>query len=527
MESIVSYNKYTMTTGNEQQTDMPIMKKLLPQLNYRIPSLAVGLAILAGTALAFTQSPSAKATPKGKPAAVVMDERPVTRDAVGRASFAPVIRKVSPAVVKVTVTAKAQKAGFAPGPGQDDLLRRFFGEQPQGRQPRGNFGMPRQQGMGSGVIATKDGYILTNNHVVEGADEVKVALQDGREFVAKVVGRDPKSDVAVIKIEARDLPAVTMADSDKVEVGDVVLAVGNPFGIGQSVTTGIVSAKDRGNMGLDYEDFIQTDAAINPGNSGGALVDAEGRLIGINTAILSRSGGNQGIGFAIPANLARDVMDGLIQDGHVTRGYLGVMIQDLNPALARQFKLKDNAGALVGDVTPKSPAEKAGIKGGDIVLEFNAKKVSDSRHLKLEVARVKPGATVPVKVLRDGATRTINVTVQAVPGAETVAKADTKGQDTGTLNGVGVGDLDPQARQQLAAPETLKGAVITEVRPDSAAAEAGLKPGDIIQEINRKPVKDAHEAVRLTESAADKTTLLRIWREGASHYVVVDETKAG
>ena len=318
-----------------------------------------------------------------------------------------------------------------------------------------------------------------------------------------------------------------MADSDKVEVGDVVLAVGNPFGIGQTVTTGIVSAKDRGNMGLDYEDFIQTDAAINPGNSGGALVDADGRLIGINTAILSRSGGNQGIGFAIPVNLARDVMQSLVKDGHVTRGYLGVMIQDLTPALAREFKLKNNSGALVGDVTPKGPADKAGIRSGDVVLEFNAKKVADSRHLKLEVARIKPGENVPMKVLRDGSTRTINVTVKEVPGAEKLAKADTKGNDTGTLNGVGVSDLDNRARKQFEVPETVKGVVVTQVQPDSAAAGAGLRPGDVIQEINRKPVKGAEEAVRMTENAADKTTLLRIWRGGGSHYVVVDESKAG
>jgi serine protease Do len=368
---------------------------------------------------------------------------------------------------------------------------------------------------------------LTNNHVVDGADEVKVNLQDGREFTAKVVGRDPKSDLAVIKIDATDLPAVPMADSDKVEVGDIVLAIGNPFGIGQTVTTGIVSAKDRSNMGLDYEDFIQTDAAINPGNSGGALVDADGRLIGINTAILSRSGGNQGIGFAIPVNLAHDVMESLIKDGHVTRGYLGVMIQDLTPALAKEFKLKDATGALVGDVTPKSPAEKAGLKGGDVIVEFNGKKVADSRHLKLEVARTQPGTTVAVKVLRDDATKTLEVTVKSMPGTEELATADTQTKDNGTLNGVGVADLDDKARQQFEIPETVKGAVVTEVEPDSAAAEAGLKAGDVIQEINRKPVKNSEEAVHLTENVKDKTTLLRIWRGGGSHFVVVDESKAG
>jgi serine protease Do len=359
---------------------------------------------------------------------------------------------------------------------------------------------------------------------------VKVALQDGREFTAKVIGRDPKSDIAVIKIDAKDLPAVAMADSDKVEVGDVVLAVGNPFGIGQTVTTGIVSATGRaGAIGLDYEDFIQTDAAINPGNSGGALVDAEGRLIGINTAILSRSGGNQGIGFAIPVNLARDVMESLVKDGHVTRGYLGVMIQDVTPDLATEFKLKDSTGALVGDVTPKSPAEKAGLRNGDIIVEFNGKKVTDSRHLKLEVARISPGESVPVKILRDGSTKNLEVKVKEVPGTENLAKNDDRNNkdDNGTLNGVTVGDLDSRARQQFDLPASVKGVVITEVQPDSAAAEAGLKPGDVIQEINRQPVKTAEEAVHLTEKTDTKRTLLRVWRTGGSHYVVVDESKAG
>jgi serine protease Do len=504
------------------------MKSISAYLSKRLPTFALGGAlIMAGTALAVMPKPASKTEPQTTPVSVVLDERPVTRDGVGRASFAPVIKKVSPGVVRVFTTIKAQKTGLSGGSDMNDLLRRFFGDQFQGRMPRGNFGTPRQEGVGSGVIATKDGYILTNNHVVDGADEVKVALQDGREFTAKVIGRDPKSDVAVIKIDATDLPAVPMADSDKVEVGDVVLAIGNPFGIGQTVTTGIVSAKGRGNMGLDYEDFLQTDAAINPGNSGGALVDADGRLIGINTAILSRSGGNQGIGFAIPVNLARDEMQSLIKDGHVTRGYLGVMIQDLTPALAKEFKLKDATGALIGDVTPKGPADKAGLKSGDLLVEFNGKKVADSRHLKLEVARTQPGQTVPVKILRDGTEKTLEVTVKTLPGTESLAKNDKASDDTGTLNGVGVSDLDEQARQQLKAPETINGAVVTEVKPDSAAAEAGLKPGDIIQEINRKPVKSAEEAVRLTENPSDKTTLLRVWREGGSHFMVVDESKAG
>ncbi len=496
-------------------------------MSNRLTALALGGAVvLAGSAVAFTQKPKAEFTPP------TVDERPIPRDLGGRTSFAPVVKKVTPGVVKVFVSTKAHNMSYNSGPGDmDDLFRRFFGDQfPGNRMPRRQMEVPRQQGIGSGVIVTKDGYILTNNHVVDGADEVKVALQDGREFTAKVIGRDPKSDVAVIKIDAKDLPAVPMADSDKVEVGDVVLAIGNPFGIGQTVTTGIVSATGRGGaVGLDYEDFIQTDAAINPGNSGGALVDAEGRLIGINTAILSRSGGNQGIGFAIPTNLARDVMDSLIKEGHVTRGYLGVMIQDVTPALAKEFKLKDNNGALVGDVTPNSPAQKAGLESGDIILNFNGKAVKDSRHLKLEVARAQPGETVPLKVLRNGNAKTLEVKVKELPGTEQLAKNDAHSDDTGTLNGVAVSDLNSQARQQFEIPNNVKGVVVTEVDPNSAAAEAGLRPGDVIQEINRKPVRTAEEAVQMTEKATDKTSLLRVWRNGGSRYVVVDETgeKAG
>jgi serine protease Do len=500
-------------------------KNYFNHLNNRLTALALSAAVvLAGSAVAFTQKPKAASLN------IPVDERPIARELGGHSSFSPVVKKVAPGVVKVFTTTRMHNTSLegAPG-GMDDLMKRFFGDQFEGRAPRRNFNMPRQQGVGSGVITTKDGYILTNNHVVDGADEVKVALQDGREFTAKVIGRDPKSDVAVIKIDAKDLPAVTMADSDKVEVGDVVLAVGNPFGIGQTVTTGIVSATGRGGaIGLDYEDFIQTDAAINPGNSGGALVDTEGRLVGINTAILSRSGGNQGIGFAIPANLARDVMTSLVKDGHVTRGFLGVMIQDVTPSLAKEFKLKENSGALVSEVTAKSPAEKAGLQSGDIITEFNGKKVSDSRHLKLEVARIQPGENVPMKILRDGSSKSLEVAVKEMPGSERLAKNDKpESDDNGTLNGVTVADLDQQARQEFNLPGHVNGVVITEVQPDSAAAEAGLKPGDVIQEINRKPVKTASEAVRLTENPKDKNTLLRVWSNGGSHYVVVDENKAG
>ena len=455
---------------------------------------------------------------------VPLDETSVPRES----SYAPVVEKVAPAVVKVETTTTIKPSPQAEMPGMDDpFWQQFFGRQFR-MQPR-QQGPLHQHGIGSGVIITKDGYIITNNHVVDGASEVKVTMTDGREYTAKVIGRDPKSDVAVVKINADNLPTVPVADSDKVEVGDVVLAVGNPFGVGQTVTKGIVSATERGGMGIeDYEDFIQTDAAINPGNSGGALVDINGRLIGINTAILSRSGGSQGVGFAIPSDIARNVMQSLVAYGHVTRGYLGVSIQSITPTLADEFKLKEVHGALVSDVMPDSPAAKAGIKDGDVVLNFNGKKVADSRHLQLEVADVKPGSTVPMEVLRNGEKQTLQVTVKQLPGTEQLAENNSDSSaDTGTLNGVGVGDLDQQARTQFNIPKNVSGAIITQVDPSSPSADAGLKPGDVIEEINHHAVKDANDAVSLTTSPTDKRTLLRVWANGGSHYIVVDESKEG
>jgi serine protease Do len=505
-----------------------IMNMRYEQIRKRLPVVVLVSAMaLAGTTLAFSRKSAEKI--KSDPAAVnvPLDETSVPRSTSPEASFASIVKRVAPGVVKIETTTTIKNASVEQFPGfNDPFWRRFFGDHFGQIVPPHQFGPEREHGLGSGVIVTKDGYILTNNHVVDNASEVKVTLQDGREFTAKVIGRDPKSDIAVVKIDAKNLPVVPIADSDKVQVGDVVLAIGNPFGVGQTVTQGIVSAKDRGNMGLeDYEDFIQTDAAINPGNSGGALVDVDGRLIGINTAILSRSGGSQGVGFAVPSDLARTVMESLVEYGHVTRGYLGVMIQNVTPELAKEFKLKERTGALVGDVVPNGPAAKAGFKDGDIVLDFNGKAVADSRHLQLTVAETKPGSSVPVKIWRDGSTKTLEVTVKQLPGTEQLAENNTEhNQDTGTLNGVGVSDLDQQIRQQFKLPDRVKGAVITEVKPDSAAAEAGLKAGDVIEAINHHPVKNAEDAMRLTQNAKDKHTLVRVWEDGGSHYVIVDES---
>ena len=508
------------------------MNTSIQKLLRRLPYVTLGVATLfALNSLAMSSKSADKATgneAKATPIGLVVNERPVNREGRFGVSFSPIVKKVAPSVVKISTSSKGKDVLPQNMPGMDDpFFRRFFGEMP-GRGNNRAYRTPPQHGVGSGVIVTKDGYILTNNHVVDGADEVKVVLQDSREFTAKVIGKDPKTDVAVVKVDAKDLPFIEMANSEKIEVGDIVLAVGNPFGIGQTVTTGIVSATGRATLGLDYEDFIQTDAAINPGNSGGALVDAEGRLIGVNTAILSRSGGNQGIGFAIPSNLARDVMESLVNDGKVNRGFLGVLIQDVTPVLARKLDLKDSKGALIGDVVPDSPADKAGFKPGDIVTEFNGKPVEGSRQLKLAVARVKPGEKASTKILRDGSTKTLSVTVREVPGAEKMAKADSKNDDDNeALKGVAVADLDSRIRQQFNIPSSVKGAVVRDVEEGSAAAEAGLKPGDVILEINRQRVASAEDAIKLTEKPKDKATLLRIWSGGNSRFLVVDESNAG
>ena len=482
------------------------------------------VTIATGSLVAFTPGPLSKG--KADSLHLQVSSAPASDNARTFPSFAPVIKKVAPSVVKVSVTsqAKASPAGMPEGL---DLRRFFGGEMPDMQGSPRQFRMPKQQGVGSGVIVTTDGYILTNNHVVENADDIKVALNDGREFSGKVIGRDPKTDVAVIKIDAKDLPAVTIADSDAIEVGDRVLAIGNPFGIGQTVTTGIVSAKGRATLGLDYEDFIQTDAAINPGNSGGALVDVDGRLIGMNTAILSHSGGNQGIGFAVPTNLARWVMESLVSNGRVDRGFLGVNIQDLTPQMAKEFKLDQaTSGALVADVTPGSPAEKAGVKSGDLITAFNGKTVTDSRHLKLQVGATPAGASVPLKVLRDGSSLTLNVTVEALPG-DKLTQAAPSGAADDALHGVAVADLDKATRDELKVPAQIKGAVISQLEQDSPAYEAGLREGDVITEINHEAIKSAEQATAVCSKPATKVTLVKVWSHGRSRYVVVDESKVG
>jgi len=496
--------------------------------SFRIRLAIFGLAgavVAAGAAYGLAEASQTRAS--AADLNVPLQETSISRDGLPRGSYAPIVAKVSPAVVKIETTTTINSPEIQNFPGfNDPFWKQFFGNQ-FGQQFQLQAPGPEvEYGIGSGVIVTQDGYILTNNHVVDGAKEVQVTLADGRQFTGKVVGRDPKTDIAVVKIDANDLPTVPMADSHNVKVGDVVLAFGNPFGVGETVTEGIISAKHRSDMGIEhYEDFLQTDAAINPGNSGGALVDIDGRLVGINTAIMTRSGGSQGVGFAIPSDLARSVMESLIQYGHVTRGYLGVMIQNVTPSLAPQFDLKNDNGAIVSEVEPDGPAAQAGFKDGDVIVNFNGDQITDSSQLQLDVAGTKPGSKVPVQVVRNGDEKTFDVTIGPLPGAQQVAEAGPQNSnDNGTLNGVGVSNLNQQARQQYNIPKDVGGALITQVDPTSASAQAGLQPGDVIESINRHPVTNADEAVQLTEHPRNKITLLRIWADGGSHYVVVNES---
>jgi serine protease Do len=502
-----------------------MMKTRTPRI---LAAFLSGALLIAGGTLNLTARASEQPATKAKSMGLVVDDHPLARDARSGVSYADVVKKVMPSVVKVEVTTAGKETSVQmPGQQMDPFFRQFFGVPFGGGQQR--IFTPPSHGLGSGVIVTKDGYILTNNHVVDDADKVRITLPDGREFTAKVIGKDKESDVAVVKIDARDLPAITLADSSKIEVGDVVLAVGNPFGLTQSVTMGIISAKGRAAMhDLKYQDFIQTDAAINPGNSGGALVDTDGRLIGVNTAIFSRSGGSEGIGLAIPTDLAREVMVSLVNYGKVTRGYLGVRPQPLTPMLAREFDLKSEKGALVGEVEPNSPASKAGLKSGDVILQFNGKPVADDSQLRLAVASAAPGEKVPVRIWRDGADKTIDVVLTQVPGEEQLAKdSSSESSSNDTLNGVAVTDLNPQTRQQYSVGRNVQGAVVTQVDATSAAADQGLKEGDVILDINKHPVRSADDAVRLTTNVKDKVTLLHVWTPKGSHYLTVDESKAG
>ena len=433
-------------------------------------------------------------------------------------AFSEIVGTVSPTVVNISTTKVIRRDT---GPLFEDPFFDLF-------SPFHDFRMPKkwkEQSLGSGVVVSPDGYIVTNNHVVEKADEIKVTLLDKRSFKGRIVGADPKTDIAIVKIDASNLSILKWGDSEKLQVGEFVLAIGNPYGLSHTVTMGIISAVGRANVGIaDYEDFIQTDAAINPGNSGGPLVNIKGELIGINTAIFSRTGGYQGIGFAVPGNMVRLVMDQLIQRGKIIRGWIGVTIQELTPELSQKFGLKKSKGALVSDVAKDSPAARAGIIRGDILLDFNGKEVKDVSSLRNMVAQSNTGSEVSMKIFRSGREYTVKVIIAEMPRefAEVVPSQITKDSEAEALTGLTVMDLTKEISRQLGLSKDEKGVVVISVEPGSSADEAEIKKGDLIKEVDTKKVDNLEDFNRITSNLKkNETVLLFINRAGKRFYVIL------
>ena len=473
-------------------------------------SMAVLSTVIAVGSQSFVPYPAS-----GSPAATVAS--PVA--ALPANGFTEVAKAVTPAVVNITTVMTEKVADGRSVP--DELRERmeeFFGgpngpfgprgfRGPQGPgEPRGHRG----GGQGSGVIVSADGYVLTNNHVIDGAREVTVTLPDKREFQGKIVGTDPKTDLAVVKIDGENLPSVAWGDASKLQVGEYVLAVGNPFGLNSTVTLGIVSALGRGRMGItQYEDFIQTDAAINPGNSGGALVNTKGELVGINTAIFSQSGGYQGVGFAVPTSMGKPIYESLIKTGKVVRGFLGIGIQDLNHDLAKSFGIKDAKGALVSDVREDGPADQGGLKQGDVIISYQGSPVEDAVALQRMVTRTPVGSKVSIKIMRDSREKELPITIGEQPDTVKTAKAES-GEKDYAFAGVAVQDLDKDTAKELGIKGKAQGVVVTGVEPDSGADKAGLMPGDVIREINRQPVKSVKEFEKVSSTVKKGDNVLML-----------------
>jgi serine protease Do len=431
-------------------------------------------------------------------------------------AMAEIAKVAMPAVVNIA-TVKTEKVADGPrNPLLDDpFFRRFFGDRfkhPDTPRER------KSSSLGSGVIVSPDGYILTNNHVIRNADKIQVLLSDKRQFTGKIIGSDPKTDLSVIKIDADNLSFLNLGNSDYLKIGEIVLAIGNPYGLNQTITMGIVSAVGRANVGIaDYEDFIQTDAAINPGNSGGALVNVRGELVGVNTAIFSTSGGYQGIGFAIPSNMAKSVLTSLITKGKVIRGWLGVSIQAITPELAQQFGLEKDHGTLVADVIENSPAEKGGFMRGDVIIEFDGKEVDEPYNMRNMVASTSPGEEVTFKAIRDGRIVSLLVTIGELPSE--IQKIPTEFQNA--LNGISVQNLNPDIYRQLNLPEKIRGVVVTDIESDSSAASV-LVPGDVILEINRKAISSLEDYENIVSRIKpEKDVLLLVYRRGSTIFVTI------
>lgn len=494
-----------------------------------VRGLVAGIGLVMGTfaCTALPNEPSAIAA--GVPAGLAQ-------------GFSEIVKQVTPAVVNIAVTgggksgARGRRSPLPPGPFEGPPGEEAPGGElptPPPMPPGGGHGRP-DQSAGSGVIVDANGYIVTNNHVVEGATQITVTLSDRREFSAKVVGADPKTDLAVVKIDAKNLPALKWAEYENLQVGDLVLAVGSPFGLSSTVTLGIISALGRGNVGIaDYEDFIQTDAAINPGNSGGALVNLSGDLIGINTAIFSRTGGSEGIGFAIPSSIALDIVESLQKTGKVVRGWMGVAIQEITPALAKSFKLPEQRkGVLISDVNENGPSHAAGIKRGDVVIGFNGKEVLNVSQLRNLVARTMVGKDAQVKVLRDGKEQTIAVKVAERPTDEMLAKkepsppkdpVETVKLPDNVLASLRVQALDAATMSQLNIPAKMTGVVVTSVENGGPAEAAGLQRGDVIQEVNHEVVKTLEDYQKASSVLKkDELAVLLLSRQGNSLFVAVN-----
>jgi len=486
-------------------------------------SLGLG-SLLTGTISAQYSGEAASASTQASPADI-QHAKSLSR------AFRDVSKALKPSVVSISSVTNVRSAR---GPGADirpelpPEFRRFFGDdffdqfQQRGLSPERNF---QQRGVGSGVIVTADGYILTNNHVVSRADEVTVHLSDDRKFTAKVIGTDPKTDLAVIKVDADNLVPARLGNSAGMEVGDWVLAMGSPFGLNQTVTAGIVSAIGRANVGIvDYEDFIQTDAAINPGNSGGPLVNLNGEVVGINTAIASRSGGNMGVGFAIPSNMVRRIMDDILDDGKVERGWLGAVIQDLNADLAKSFNYDSTEGVLLGDVLADGPAAKSGLQSGDIVTAINGKPVANANQLRHRVAGLKPNSTATFEIVRNGKQRNVEVTIglmdnDALASARQSFGGEEPSAEVETDLGATVTDLTAETAEQLNVRGT-DGALVTKVEPGSAAASVGLRPRDIVIAVNSTQIKSAADFREAIEEVdLSEGVRLQVVTEGVRRYL--------
>jgi len=499
----------------------------------RLSSLWISLLLIAGGVLiGLTVAsdlgwlPFGHAVPESaRPAPAVPTPVAIPPSAIpdSERSFVRVAKAVTPAVVNISTMRQGREGGHAM-PFDDPFFRRFFGEEFFRR-----FEAPRERkerSLGSGVIVDASGLIITNNHVVSKADEIKVLLSDKREFKAKLVGTDSKTDIAVLKVDTTGLQTIPWGDSDTLEVGEFVLAVGNPFGLNQTVTMGIVSAVGRASMGIaEYEDFIQTDAAINPGNSGGALVNARGELIGINTAIFSQSGGNMGIGFAVPSSMARTILDQLVRSGKVVRGWLGVSIQELSPDLAQQFGVNELKGVLVSEVLEDSPAKRAGVERGDVILEYDGRPIESPTQLRNAVAKTAVGKKVVLKVIRDKRPKMVDVTIIEQPKSIAQAGGEEREESvapTGVLSDLEVQEMTPEIARRLGLAIRERGVVVTQVRSGSLAEEAGVKEGDVILELNRRPIPN----LKAYQEAAAKTgkeeaVLLLIKRQGRTSYVTL------